>query len=63
MDPSLFGPGLYKITYTENGKVYIGQSENIAKRLATHNDRLKKKKHIDCPAMQEDFTKYGKDKI
>ena len=34
--------GIYKITY-ENGKIYIGQSQNIKKRLQEHNQRANKK--------------------
>ena len=34
--------GIYKITY-ENGKIYIGQSQNVKKRLQEHNQRANKK--------------------
>ena len=31
--------GIYKITNTINGKVYIGQSQNIAERWRAHRSR------------------------
>lgn len=40
---SLFGPGLYIISCLVNGKVYIGQSENVLKRLGEDADQLQKK--------------------
>ena len=37
MDVSfLFQAGLYKITCSKNGKIYIGQSENVLGLLGTH---------------------------
>ncbi len=33
---SLNFPGIYKITHVASGKVYVGQSQNIAKRIVTH---------------------------
>ena len=57
---SLFKPGLYKITCIPISKQYIGQSENVLKRLGENADQLEKGKHRDCPAMQNDFKKYRK---
>ena len=33
--------GIYKINYP-NGKIYIGQSQNIKKRILEHNQRARK---------------------
>lgn len=37
--------GIYKITNTENGKMYIGRSENIEARFITHITQLKDGTH------------------
>jgi len=39
--------GIYKITNLKNGKVYIGSSKNIKRRLIEHKSRLKNNKHIN----------------
>lgn len=49
--------GIYKITNLINGKVYIGQSQNIKKRWAVHrSDYLKDGKDY---ALYRAFRKYG----
>lgn len=59
---SLLNPGLYKITCTQNNKVYIGQSSNVLSRLGRHTESLEKNRH-DCLELQEDFHLYSKDNI
>lgn len=38
-------PGIYLIRNTVNGKVYIGRSENLWRRWATHRSHLKRGRH------------------
>ena len=40
--------GIYKITNTENGKIYIGQSVDIGHRKACHEYDLKNGRHHNC---------------
>lgn len=40
--------GIYKITNTENGKIYIGQSINISHRQSCHFFDLKNNRHKNC---------------
>ena len=47
--------GIYKITNLKNGKVYIGQSENIFVRRKQHFSALNYGYH-DNKDMQADFT-------
>lgn len=37
--------GIYKITNTKNGKVYIGSSSNIERRFTEHKCELIENKH------------------
>ena len=37
--------GIYKITNQLNGKVYVGQSQNVYEREAEHFTALRHKKH------------------
>ncbi len=52
--------GIYKITNTNNGKVYIGQTNNIEVRKDQHFSALLKGKH-ENKYMQKDYnlTPYG----
>lgn len=50
--------GIYIITCTRNGKVYIGQSTNVVVRLKDHIRRFKKGNH-DNSKMQNAWNKYG----
>ena len=52
--------GVYKITNTQNNKVYIGQSTDIEKRFKTHKKKLRKGSHENC-YLQDDWTVYGED--
>lgn len=50
--------GIYKITCIANGKVYIGSSNNISKRIKEHYNNLRKQKHINI-YFQRLWNKYG----
>lgn len=52
--------GIYKIINKQNGKIYIGQSVNIIKRLNAHKNTLKENKHNNIH-LQNSYNKYGKD--
>lgn len=52
--------GIYKITNTKNGKVYIGQSVDIDKRFKQHKKLLRNNNHINC-RLQDDWNIYGED--
>lgn len=52
--------GIYKITCKENGKIYIGRSVDIDKRIKSHKCLLRTGKHIN-KKLQTDFNKYGED--
>ena len=49
--------GIYKITNTKNGKVYIGQTNNIGKRKEQHFSALDKGKH-ENKLMQTDYNSW-----
>ena len=50
--------GIYKITNTINGKIYIGQSTDLTNRLYNHNYQLKNNKHKN-KHLQASYNKYG----
>lgn len=50
--------GIYKITNIENGKVYIGESENIPRRWIEHIRALTYGEHKNYK-LQNDFKEYG----
>ena len=52
--------GIYKITNTLNGRVYVGQSSNIESRLAAHRRSLVRGAH-DNQRLQRSWNKYGPD--
>jgi len=52
--------GIYEIKNLINGKMYIGQSANIAKRKNEHFLALKNGKHYN-EHLQRSFNKYGED--
>lgn len=49
--------GIYKITNTKNGKVYIGQTNDINRRKEQHFTALLLGKH-ENKAMQQDYLKW-----
>ena len=50
--------GIYKITNTQNGHVYIGQSANIKQRFVRHRWELRHNRHINSH-LQQDWNTYG----
>ena len=50
--------GVYRITCLANNKTYIGSSDNIMRRLKTHERELKEGSHNNR-LMQKDYDKYG----
>lgn len=52
--------GVYLIHNKVDGKNYVGESENIKKRLSSHKTMLRKNKHIN-PHLQNAFNLYGED--
>lgn len=52
--------GIYKIENIINGRLYIGSSIDINKRIKRHKNDLIKNKHINV-YLQRDFNKYGMD--
>ena len=52
--------GIYKIVNTVNGKAYVGQSQNIKKRIAEHFRLLRANKHSNS-RLQNAFNKYGEE--
>ena len=52
--------GIYKITNTLNGRVYVGQSCNIENRLAAHRRYLVRGVH-ENQRLQRAWNKYGPD--
>lgn len=54
--------GIYKITNIINGHVYIGQAENIDKRIQKHMNALISGYHVNRH-LQNSWNKYGADKF
>lgn len=52
--------GIYKITNKLNGKVYIGQANNIEQRIKRHKRELKNQYHHNWH-LQQAWNKYGQD--
>jgi len=50
--------GIYKIKNIANGKVYIGQSRGLHKRLTQHKNLLNTNRHPN-PHLQYSYNKYG----
>lgn len=50
--------GVYTITNTINGKVYIGSTNNFKRRWNHHRDDLRHDKHVN-PHLQSSWNKYG----
>ena len=50
--------GIYAILNKENGKTYIGQSENIKARAFSHISALRKNAHVN-KTLQEDYAAFG----
>lgn len=50
--------GVYEIFNTQNGKRYVGQSQNMRKRWAAHQWHLRNNQHHSLP-LQRAWQKYG----
>lgn len=50
--------GIYRITCTANGRVYVGQSTNVMSRLKDHKRRLSTGTHVNLK-LQRAWNKYG----
>lgn len=50
--------GIYRITCTANGKIYIGQSKRLLKRINEHRSLLLHRRHTNLH-MQGTWNKYG----
>ena len=50
--------GIYKITTKHNGKIYVGSSDDIEKRIKMHISRLKRNVHHSI-FLQNVFNKHG----
>lgn len=53
--PDYDGPGLYKIVNKDNGKLYIGSSQNIKNRALQHFTMLECGNH-HCKKLQSDYN-------
>lgn len=54
------GAGIYKITNTESGKIYIGSAIDLYRRASSHIRNLRQGKHAN-KHLQSAFDKYGED--
>lgn len=50
--------GIYKIVNTTKNECYVGQSQNVKKRISEHFRLLRSGKHPN-PRLQNSFNKYG----
>jgi group I intron endonuclease len=55
-------PGIYKISNTDSGKMYIGSAFNILKRWKSHRNTLRRNKHVN-KHLQAAANKYGLQKM
>jgi group I intron endonuclease len=53
---------IYALICTENGKVYVGCTSKLAKRMREHLSLLRRGLHSE-PDLQSDFTAYGESKF
>jgi predicted GIY-YIG superfamily endonuclease len=49
---------IYKITNTQNGKYYVGRTENFTRRKRSHFSHLRRGTHHN-PKLQASFNKWG----
>lgn len=53
---------IYAIKNTENGKIYIGSTNNMTKRFKKHKSELRGNKHYN-EYLQRAFNKYGENSL
>lgn len=58
--PRVKQPGVYVITCTVNGRVYVGSTRNLRKRWQDHRTRLTLGTHPN-PQLQADYAAHGPD--
>lgn len=51
---------IYAIQHNVTGRIYVGITENVDRRVKAHMADLRKHRHINY-ALQEDYDKYGYD--
>jgi group I intron endonuclease len=58
----MFSPGdkIYAIQHNKTGRIYVGRTQDLKRRLSQHFYFLKNGKH-SIGLMQSDFDKYGDD--
>ena len=54
--------GIYQIRNLVNGKIYVGSSINLRKRLKDHFRDLRNNRHVN-QHLQKAYNKYGLDKF
>ena len=54
------GPGLYAIVCDKSGKLYFGESNNVAKKVGSHDEDLTDGVH-EYKKLQEECIKFGKE--
>lgn len=54
--------GIYLLKCLENNKIYVGSTDNLHQRKIKHFRDLNNNNHAN-PYLQEDFNKYGEEKI
>ena len=52
--------GIYKIVNMAKGECYVGQSQNVKKRISEHFRLLRNGRHVNAK-LQNAFNKYGED--
>ena len=55
--------GIYKITNTVNGKIYVGRSTNLYLRYYKHRNDFLNKRCSTNKSLIEDVKKYGSQKF
>jgi nitrate/nitrite-specific signal transduction histidine kinase len=59
---SLTPMGIYQVTNTVNGKIFIGKAMNLPGKLNSVSFQLAQGAHM-CRELQADYVRMGKDKI
>lgn len=51
--------GVYAIRCLANGKIYVGSSADLNKRIGEHKARLRAGDHFHLPRLQQDWVAFG----